>query len=178
MVGLIAISFEPNPAITLKGGMMQTSVSDQDLLYFRNLRQFYYEKEEKEEAKMDLFRLTSRNQDSLAPAINFTLVHNWSMNQAFIVGEKNAWFGTMDTVSIFWSNEATKEFGSLLLTDFDAEQHYLFALEFYNLVRHAEVRFFVEERPDKRLEFLQSEKERASLRKTIKDYFKLVGVVR
>ena len=46
-------------------------------LYFKNMRSYFYDKEEREDARFMLYRIGSRND-----ALSFILVNNWLMDES------------------------------------------------------------------------------------------------
>ena len=63
------------------------STNNSSTLFFKNMRSYFYDKEERTDAKFDLFRIGSREKDSLQNKISFVLIHNWLMNECYIRAE-------------------------------------------------------------------------------------------
>ncbi|MDA9072160.1 hypothetical protein N9J85_00560 [bacterium] len=131
-------------------------------LYFKNMRSYFYDKEEREDARFMLYRIGSRND-----ALSFILVNNWLMDESYIIVESK-----YDNFSVEWHYE--NETGIVKLDGENNRAHYVFAAElFEQLDRKADLWLL-----NSATKIPFSEEEKASLLTTLKDYFKLVGKLR
>lgn len=142
-------------------------------LYFKNIRSFSYDREENEEARFVLYRIKSREKDTLIPAINFMLVSNWLQDENYIIAEPQP----SDLLNNGLNWRRGEDSGTLMLTTKDAEDHYIFSASFYELLTAEADFFYFDKRQKEQLLFI-SEDQRKSLNKTLSDYFKLVGKIR
>lgn len=143
-------------------------VQENEELYFKNIRSYYYETEEREDAQFYLYRLKSRRKDSLQPTLNLTIVNNWRMDQAYILIEPN--FDSQQDLQLTFQidNRLDTLQGDLLNTP----KHYELAMRIYETITQEGSVQTLEENP-KNL-FVKEEDRQAAIR-VLKDYFKLVG---
>ncbi len=142
-------------------------------LYFKNIRSFSYEREENEEARFILYRIKTREKDTLVPTINFMLVSNWLQDENYIIAEP--WPNELLNLGIMWQSKDSS--GVIELNNKDVESNYIFAATFYEQLA-AESKFYYLNDDGVKQELIFSEDQRKSLNKTLKDYFKLVGKIR
>ncbi len=169
---LLYIAFGPKAKkIDLKSINFYSTESAE--LYFKNIRSFSYEREENEEARFVLYRIKTREKDTLIPAINFMLVSNWLQDENYIITEPQP-HDLLDS-GLVWKNG--EDSGLLSLSTKDAEDHYIFSASFYEQLT-AESQFYYLDKSQKHQQLRFSEDQRKSLKKTLSDYFKLVGKIR
>lgn len=143
------------------------NTTDSSELYFKNLRSYYYDQEIREDANFVLYRIRSRNKDSLSYKLNFALVSNWLMDECYIISESQI-------PEIILVSTLNNKSDTLSLVEYDSEANYIFAATlFERLTTQAEL-FLVQN--SEKIAF--TEKEKLSLKTTLKDYFKLVGKLR
>jgi hypothetical protein len=75
-------------------------------LYFKNVRQIYYDREDQENTRLEVFRFGKRNQSAKVPVINIALVNNWRYDEAYVLIEPNAYFDDFDRIEVAWQAEA------------------------------------------------------------------------
>ena len=87
MVVLIFLMFATQPEHKpLKSSVLGFKVLESDALFFKNLRQFYYDKEFHEDAGYELFRHPDQKPlDSHEPRL--VILNNWLMDEAYIMFE-------------------------------------------------------------------------------------------
>lgn len=135
------------------------------------MRSYFYEQEVFEEGNYILHRIKSRNSDSDLIKLNVVIVQNVIQDAAFIRLESGLLDLDEEKLIVAWQQE--KREGKLLLENTINESHYTFAAQLYNLLEaNAKIWLILE---GQKMEF--SEKEKKSLRKSLGDYFKLVGKV-
>jgi len=146
--------------INLKEIEFRTTNSSE--LYFKNIRSYFYDKEEREDARFKLYRIKSRKEK-----LNFLLVSNWLMDESYIMAESN-----YSQFKIVWSFEGATD--TITLNGQSNRAHYIFAAEvFEQLDRKAELWLL-----NSATKVPFTEEEKSSLRTTLKDYFKLAGKLR
>ena len=160
LVSVFAIFGPEGKKINLKEISFKTTNSSQ--LYFKNIRSYFYNKEEIKAANFNLFRLKS-NGDKL----NFVIVNNWLMSESYIVLESD-----LINYSINWQFE--NDSGAVTLSGENNRAHYVFAAELFEQLDRNATLALKTQNYSHRL----SEDEMASLKTTLKDYFKLVGKLR
>lgn len=136
-------------------------------LYFKNIRSYFYDKEEINDANFLLYRIKSREKDSIKINLQFLLVHNWLLNECYLIAETHH-----PGLQVEW--EYDDEFGTIKLNGENNRAHFIFGAElFEQLDRDADIRLV---NAGSKKEF--SQEERSSLKTSLKDYFKLVGKLR
>ena len=163
MVCLFALFGTSNKRINLKKINFSSTASSE--LYFKNMRSYFYDKEERKDAQFVLYRIGSREQSQ--KKLNFILVSNWLMSEYYLISESKSSNALLD-----WKYK--EEAGSISLTGENNRAHFVFGAElFEQLERKADI-WLVDS--DKRTPF--TEEEKASLKTSLIDYFKLVGKLR
>ena len=165
-VTLYAVLGPQGKNINLKEINFKTTESSE--LYFKNIRSYFYDKENRDDAQFILYRLDSRTLDTTLNKLNFILVSNWLLDECYIIAASN-----QTTIKIAWENK--KDSGKIFLTEMDSEANYIFAaLLFEKLSEKATLSIVADN--NEQIPF--TEKEKVSLKTSLKDYFKLVGKLR
>lgn len=142
-------------------------------LYFKNIRSFSYEREENSDAQFILYRIKSREKDTLVPTINFMIVSNWLQDENYIIVETQP--EQLLDKGLMWVKDENE--GVIKLKTRDAEAHYVFSALFYEQLTGESDFFYIDENGESR-HLIFSEDQQKSLKKTLKDYYKLVGKIR
>lgn len=144
-------------------------------LYFKNMRSYSYNVLIDEKSDWKLMRIKSRNQDSSKASLSFLLVNNWLQDENYIIAEPNKKLSLNGQIHLVWIKHEDK--GKIVLNELDAESNYIFAAQFYEQLTAGSEFYFLNVKGEaEKLNF--EEKERKSLKKTLGDYFKLVGKLR
>ena len=173
-LGMVLLSilfsiFLPNKKIDLTEVDFTTTQSSE--LYFKNMRSYFYDKDENEEANFKLYRIDSRVKDSSKNKLNFVLLSNWLQSECYIMAESGILDLSKETLQVLFKNADTS--GRLSLAEQDSYANYIFAAQLYtHLDQGSEISLEL----DKTHHFSESEKK--SLKKSLSDYFKLVGKLR
>ena len=136
-------------------------------IYFRNLRAYFYDKEERQDANYLLYRINSREIDSTKNKLNFVLVNNWLIDESYIIAEG---LNKEGLISCKADNADVK----IQLAAADNEANYIFAAQLFETLSK-KIPIYLINGTDT-IAFTQAEQ--VSLKTTLKDYFKLVGKVR
>lgn len=77
---------------------------DDTELFFKNIRQSYYNQEELKHAKLNVFRVKTRNVSDSIPVLNLAIVMNWVKDESYILLEPNAYINdnASETIEIKW----------------------------------------------------------------------------
>ena len=162
--------FQPAKKINLQEVDFTTTQSSE--LYFKNMRSYFYDKTEHETANFKIYRLGSREEDSSKNKLSFMLLSNWLQSECYIMAESGVVNLKEDQLQIRYAHQDSS--GVLLLTDFDSYGNYVFAAHLYEqLDKNATIQL---KHSKKWIAFSESEKK--SLKKSLSDYFKLVGKLR
>ncbi|HEY9117151.1 MAG TPA: hypothetical protein VIN11_04950 [Roseivirga sp.] len=173
LLPLIFILFSCNPSkneeIDQTGMSFQTD--DSSKLYFKNVRQNYYDVETMEEAKLEVYRLKKRSTQEEEPIINLSIVNNWRYDEAYILLEPNQKAGSLNQLRLSFSNK-DGEFGQIIFDGGNKQQHLEFASKIYEqLLKEAQFKLILD--TDK-LDILNDTKSREAFRITMFDYYRLV----
>jgi len=146
------------------------STTDESELFFKNLRQSYYDLQDIPGAGMNVFRFKERSKEEDHPVINLAIVHQWKLDEASILVEPNAFFGGKP-LSLNWQNDSTG--GVLSFAPGNREVQQEFAVSLYDhLVAKDSMWVTVNQ---KIYPWPHNQKEREAYRITTFDYLRLVG---
>lgn len=173
LIGIILVLSACNPDKNKE--VDQTTISfttnDASKLFFKNLRQPYYDKEEMAVAKLDVYRLKKRNTTNERPVINLAIVNNWRYDEAYLLLEPNS-FLHLDQLSVKWVKENTGEEGTVSFENGNKRSIVRFADQIYALLQQeAKLTVSVE---DKSMDILEKAEDREAFRITMVDYYRLV----
>lgn len=167
MILLAALSFPEHKPLK-KLDEVSFHVQENEELYFKNIRSYYYEMEERQDAQFHLYRLKTRRKDSLTPTLNLAIVNNWKMDEAYILIEPN--FKTDGGYSIILNSG--NEMDTIKSEFLNTPQQYLLATKIYQtLAAEGTVTIKKEEE----YELFNDESDRQVIMRVLKDYFKLIG---
>jgi hypothetical protein len=150
--------------------------TDSSVLFFKNLRQSSYDKEENKVAKADIYRSKDRLQTQNYPVINLAIVHHWRNGTAYIMVEPNEVLNHEIRLTIEWQNPDNQSKGTYLFDFGDMEMQHKFATMLYDSVQK---KHLLKVKVDgKWLDLMPSKDEKEIFRKTMLDYLRLVNLVR
>ncbi len=142
------------------------------LLYFKNIRSFYYDIQPDERSGFILNRLKRRDLDSTRPSLQFTIVNNWRMDESYIYAELNT-AGEQWAAPAVYFTRATKD-TLFSLNRLDNEAHYHFAAEVYNQLLRNQPLYLVNGQ-DTIKELYAEKRTNFNAAMVLEDYFKLVN---
>ena len=153
----------------------QTTISfttnDASKLFFKNVRQSYYDLEEMEAAKMEIYRLKKRSESQERPVINIAIVNNWRYDEAYLVLEPNGRLN-LAALKITWKNSETGESGSISFENGNKESIVHFADQIYDHIQDGSQ--FTAIINDGEESILELAEDREAFRITMVDYYRLV----
>lgn len=153
----------------------QNEVTDSSVLYFKNMRQIFYDKTIHEASKMEQFRLGKRVETTDRPIINLCIVLNILTDRGYIMIEPNEYLQSADTLQVQWNDLETQTAGEYQFAKSSMPKHFQFASELYaSLQKNHEMSIVVN---GKSFPILQEEDEREAFRITMYDYFRMVGAI-
>ncbi|QHT67208.1 hypothetical protein GXP67_11420 [Rhodocytophaga rosea] len=144
-------------------------------LYFKNVRQIYYDREDQQNTKLEIFRFGKRNKSATVPVINVALVNNWRYDEAYVIIEPNAYLDTASQIEVFWQEKAKPDAkGTYVFAFGSKENHFRFATQLYEsiLAKHT---LQLQDSTGKLLNLFQTETDRENFRKAMVDYYRLVN---
>ncbi|MBD8488912.1 hypothetical protein IFO69_09165 [Echinicola sp. CAU 1574] len=149
-----------------------THITDASRLYFKNVRQIYYDIERRDDAKVDIFRYSRNSNNKKLLFLNLSIILSRIKNEAYIFVEPSEALEKQEEIEIRWKNQSSQKQGEIYFRFGDRFTHYDFVSKLAPLIEENidfEVKFDQEWQP-----ILVSEKERFSFKVTAEDYFRLV----
>lgn len=166
-IGVYAFFF-PSREVDLSE--VQFSTPSSNRLYFKNIRAYFYEKEELEKQKIDIYRMkTSNTEDSLS-ILSFAIVDHWAVNRSYIIAETSLLNVNDQALKIKCEHLSDAIFIELKAED--AEANYKFAAQLLTHLSHPN-KLFVLEKHKGWIPLKNSHKKK--FKRSLLDYFKLVG---
>ncbi|MEM1409077.1 MAG: hypothetical protein AAGG59_19990 [Bacteroidota bacterium] len=141
---------------------------DDTELFFKNVRQSYYDLEENQAAKFNLFRFSDRAVSDALPILNLAIVINYLQDEAYLFLEPNEILVAYEPLIIGWENTTDGTKGQYKLQAMNREGMLSFSTKIYNslLANHELVL-------TDGTAILSSKKQREAFRITMADYFRL-----
>ena len=147
------------------------STTDDSELFFKNVRQLYYDLEEIPAANLNVYRIKERTKESDYPLVNLAIVWNWLKYEAYIIIEPNELITESDSVTILWSSRDSDVSGTINYELGNSQAQLTIAKELYNGIISDHT--FEISLGNSRKPFLDSARDREAFRKTMADYFRL-----
>ena len=154
----------------------QFSTSDASELFFKNVRQSYYDKFEMKEAKLEVYRIKERMQMEQYPLLQPAIVVNWRYDEAYLLLEPNATLQGLDSVKIIWEDTVAHKKGYYVFANGNKADHYRLATSIYNSIQDRQ-QLYVLGKDNQKQEFLHKATDREAFRKTLFDYYRLVNLI-
>lgn len=142
-------------------------------LFFKNMRQSFYDMEVNKAAKFDVFRYEDRLVTDDQPVLNLAIVINYLHDEAYLLIEPNKLLENENELKVRWTiNES--ENGLIVLQTPNRESMLEFASQIYEMLqRKATFEIGVN---GEYVPVLDSEEEREAFRVTMSDYYRLIRV--
>ena len=147
------------------------STTDDSELFFKNVRQLYYDLEEIPAANLNVFRIKERTMEAEYPVVNLAIVWNWLQDEAYILLEPNEILADEDPIVVYWDNPSTNETGQFTYEKGNNTRQLLFATDLYNGITNG-CDFKIQVNGES-LSLLEKRGDREAFRKTMSDYFRL-----
>lgn len=145
------------------------TTTESAVLYFKNMRAYFYDKEEEEKSGFNLYRIGSREEGK--SKLHFIIVQNWKMNEAYIMTESDQFDIETAPIQIICRTASTD---TISLSAPDAESNYIFAAQLFTALERDASLSILGGNNEQGIDNAQSK----SLKTSLKDYFKLVGKLR
>jgi hypothetical protein len=149
------------------------AINDASRLYFKNVRQPFYDTEGRNDAKMNIYRLGKRILSENDPIINVAIIINRIKDEAYLYVEPSPVFDDEEIIKIRWASEDQLTNGELEFRSGDRYDHYEFIEKIYPLL--LENASFSAEIAGEWYPIFENQKERDAFRITSFDYFRLIG---
>jgi len=144
-------------------------------MFFKNVRQIYYNLESQEHTKLDVYRIKGRYESKEKPALNFAIVNNWRYDEAYIIVEPNAFLIKEDSLKVVWKNNKGETGEYLFLKRSNKKEHFKFATEIYQSI-NAKHKLSLNIAGKDYTLFKDSE-EKNDFQTILKDYYRLVTLL-
>ncbi|NJO03458.1 MAG: hypothetical protein HC880_18835, partial [Bacteroidia bacterium] len=111
--------------------------SDASELFFINVRQIYYNREDQTTTQLRIYRLKSWSLSDTLASFRLAIVNNWRYDEAYILIELNALLAPSEVLEIVWQSPTRKQEGKYLfpLPKVNKEAHYKLASQLYQSIR-------------------------------------------
>ncbi|MGB3848509.1 MAG: hypothetical protein WA958_00965 [Tunicatimonas sp.] len=172
--GLAACNLDKDTQVDDRKAKFTTS--DPSELFFKNVRQIYYDQEEMAAAKLNIFRLGDRSEAEDYPVINLAIASNWRYDEAYLLVEPNAYFEELDSIRVTWKNAETQQEGRYRWARGSKEAQFKFASQLYRSIQQGH-QLTVTNRQGQQEKLLDRYDDREVLRKTMFDYYRLVDLL-
>jgi hypothetical protein len=171
VITLAFFSCNPDKNTPIDQSKVTFKTSSSSKLYFKNIRQSYYDFEEMEMAKLEIFRLKKREQTEEHAVINISIVNNWRYDEAYILLEPNALI-QQDSLKLRWTNKESRESDTISYAQGNKSEILKFADLVYQQIQNKSS--FEIKSNSIWLPFMDATLEREAFRITMFDYYKLV----
>jgi hypothetical protein len=148
-------------------------VSDDSFLFFKNVRQIYYDFQDLPKAKWYAYRLSDRSQRQDIPTLTPVIVVNWFNDESYLLVEANDFLQEEKTITIQEKNKS----GRMLeysMTDRGRENMLEFATKIYEgIMDEHEIYVRVNE---KFYPLFTNDEDRDNFRVVMSDYYRLTRI--
>lgn len=172
---LLGFSFlfapRPQPVDWSKVNFGTTSSS---VLYFKNVRSYYYHIFEREKAPFVLYRLKRSSRDSTKPELHFMIIENRSANEAYIYAEQSTALEKKDSVKLLLPAGENYQEEAIPLKHLNNEGHFKLAAKVYARLLNNE-QIYLLSRKDTVRSLYADKRKRIDTETVLEDYFKLVN---
>ena len=155
---------------------LRFTTTDDAELFFKNLRQKYYDQEDVPAAKLQVFRHSDRTTETEKPHIQLALVVNWRYDEAYLLIEPNEKIDSDHPIEINWEDPELNESGTYIFNNGNKEDHLRFAGQLYDSILDGHTLHYVS--PSGPVPFLSLPDERETFRISMFDFYRLTGNIR
>ncbi len=152
------------------------TTSDPSELFFKNVRQIYYDQEEMAAAKLNIFRLGDRSEAEDYPVINLAIASNWRYDEAYLLVEPNAYLEKLDSIRVTWKSPESQQEGTYRWAQGNKEAQFAFASQLYRSIQQGHQLYVTNPRGEQE-RLLDRYDDREAFRKTMFDYYRLVDLL-
>ena len=148
--------------------------TDASEIFFKNVRQSYYDKQEIKAAGMDIFRMSDRNIEADYPLIHLAIAYNWRNDQAFLMVEPNDKIINQESFTILGIDGVKNDTLVIEYSMGNMKDQVAFAHKLYQSIT-SDQNLLIQINDEDEVIFDKFE-DREVLRKTMLDYYKLIEV--
>jgi hypothetical protein len=150
------------------------TTTEDSKLFFKNMRQSYYELEEHAPTKRHIYRLDDRVTEAERPILNLMIVHDWRNDRAYLMLEPNAQFPNPHLMKLKWTSAADS--GTYSYKQGNMPAQFAFATQLYNSLLKEHKLYL--QTPTGEQPLFAEEAEREAFRVTMVDYYRLINAYR
>lgn len=170
LVSIVLLGCNPDKQTKVDQDEITFATDDASRLFFKNVRQLYYELEVMEAAKLRIYRHKQQDQSQEQPIINLAIVDNWRYDEAYLLLEPNAQLTDQSELIVQWENNEGS--GEISYRQGNKSDQIAFADQIYDRIQQG-CTFSIQVEVAWK-SFLTSEKSREAFRVTMFDYYRLV----
>lgn len=142
-------------------------------LFFKNVRSFYYNKNEEGGGVFDAYRLNSLLEEPQQSKIHFVIYQNWRQHKAFI--RVDTALTTIENQPITWTVESDSNSDTLNWPSGKNEEQFSFAAAIYRVLSESEATLFVLSPEGDKVTLFEDQQARTRTRLILRDYFRLTN---
>lgn len=164
-------SCNPDKQKSVSGTEISFATRDDTELFFKNVRQIFYEREVMDAAKLEIYRMKGRSLSADYPLLDVAIVINWREDEAYLNLQPQEFLQNEDPLHLLVGNSLN--FQAHILSYRSKEDYRAFAQVVYEAILDKKP-LWVKVKNDT-LPYLDKEPDREIFRKTLVDYYRLVG---
>ena len=175
LVVLLLPACQSDQTQTLSVDDIDFMTNDASELFFKNVRQSYYDKQEIKAAGMDIFRMSDRNKEADYPLIHLAIAYNWRNDQAFLMVEPNGQITNPEAFELRSVNPLRQDTAVIQYSMGNMKDQVAFAHRLFQALSAEEQLLWQDGQA--LVPIFDKLDDREVLRKTMLDYYKLVGLL-
>ncbi|MEQ8712354.1 MAG: hypothetical protein RIC80_05020 [Cyclobacteriaceae bacterium] len=176
LLSLMILGCQPNSPESISIEDIDFMTNDASEIFFKNVRQSYYDKQEIAAAGMDVFRMSDRNDQADYPLINFAIAYNWRNDQAFLMVEPNEHITNPEEFQLLRINLTSQDTTIIRYAMGNMKDQVTFAHRVFQALTAEDRLYFYDGQVAKPI--FDKFEDREVLRKTVLDYYKLINLIR
>ena len=153
----------------------QYKITDPSELFFKNVRALYYNREENQTAKLEVFRIKNGAESNDSTVLNLAIVLNWRFDEAYILIEPGKILDDVKSVTLLWEDESEGAGESAEFTLGDKNSQFTLASIIYGHILKGHHLYYLKK--GKKWPLLKSKKAREAFRITMFDFYNLVELL-
>lgn len=175
LLALVYACYNPDKDKKVNNEAVSFATSASSVMFFKNVRQIFYDKSADEATKLDSYRLKTRRTQAGEAVLNLAIVHNWRYDEAYILLEPEGKLQGLDTLQVAWRAPQGGS-GAHRFARGDKAAMYRFAVALYGSIQQGHL--LQVETPQGSMPLFDRQEDRENFRKTMVDYLRLVNVLR
>ena len=176
LISILVVACQPTDPESISIEDIDFGTTDDSELFFKNVRQSYYDKQEVEAAGMDVFRMSDRNLTADYPLIHLAIAYNWRNDQAFLMVEPNEYIADPEGFRLLSIAPTGNDTTVINYAMGNMKDQVAFAHQLFRAIG-GDAQLYIDV-DDKAIQVFDKFEDREVIRKTILDYYKLIGLIR